>query len=134
MSVEEINAKIQKEKAEGKISAKDISDGRHTFRKLYKNRMILFCTLCNCHSDIFWKSKKHFDEETDPMFNDDFIAGINTPEGVVTYHFKLEFWDLFQVPEIEWAPKYDFYDNEMVLKRIYSLSKNKKGNSTSSSC
>ena len=68
------------------------------------------------------------------MFNDDFIAGINTPEGVVTYHFKLEFWDLFQISEIERAPKYDYYDNEMVLKRIYSLSKNKKVNSTSSSC
>ena len=57
------------------------------------------------------------------MFNGDFIAGINTPEGIATYHFKLEFWDLFQIPEIEKAPRYDNYDNTTVLKRIYSLSK-----------
>jgi len=29
--------------------------------------------------------KKHFDEEKDSMFNDNFIAGINTPDGIVTY-------------------------------------------------
>ena len=88
--------------------------------------MILFCVLCNSNPNISWKSKKHFDEENDPMFNGDFIAGINTPEGIATYHFKLEFWDLFQIPEIEKAPRYDNYDNATVLKRIYSLSKKYK--------
>ena len=43
--------------------------------------------------------KKHFEEETDPMFNGDFIAGINTPQGPATYHIKLEYWDLFNIIE-----------------------------------
>ena len=60
MSVEEINAKIQKEKAEGKISAKDISDGRHTFKELYKNRMILFCTIIGKSSRYILEIKKTF--------------------------------------------------------------------------
>ncbi len=123
MNIQEINNFIQQEKNNHSINVKDISDGHHTFGELYKNRLILFCTLCNCNPDISWKSKKHFNEETDPMFQGDFIAGINTPEGIATYHIKLEFWDLFQIPEIERAPKYDNYDNETVLKRIYSLSK-----------
>ena len=60
------------------------------------------------------------------MFDGDFIAGINTPDGIATYHFKLEYWDLFQIPEIDRAPKYDNYSNEDVMKRIYSLTKLKK--------
>ena len=126
MNINELNHFIQIEKMKGNISVKQISDGYHTFEDLYKNRLILFCTLCNSNPDISWKAKKHFDEENDPMFNGDFIAGINTPEGIATYHFKLEFWDLFQIPEIEKAPRYDNYDNATVLKRIYSLSKKYK--------
>lgn len=38
-----INNLIKKLKSEN-ISAKDISDGHHTFRELYKQRLILFCT------------------------------------------------------------------------------------------
>ena len=126
MNINELNNLIQIEKINGNISVKQISDGHHTFEELYKNRLILFCVLCNSNPNISWKSKKHFDEENDPMFNGDFIAGINTPEGIATYHFKLEFWDLFQIPEIEKAPRYDNYDNATVLKRIYSLTKKYK--------
>lgn len=121
--IEEINEMIQENKKLGIISSKDISDGHHTFGELYKNRIILFCTLCNLLPNISWKSKKHFDEENDPMFSDNFIAGINTPEGIATYHIKLKYWDLFDVPELEKAPKYDNYNNEEVLKRILSLKK-----------
>lgn len=121
--IEEINEMIQENKKLGIISSKDISDGHHTFGELYKNRIILFCTLCNLLPNISWKSKKHFDEENDPMFFDSFIAGINTPEGITTYHIKLKYWDLFDVTELEKAPKYDNYNNEEVLKRILSLKK-----------
>jgi len=34
--------------------------------------------------------KKHFNEENVPMFNGCFIVGINTPEGVATYHFIIK--------------------------------------------
>lgn len=122
--IEEINNLIQKEKNLKTISTKEISDGRHTFGDLYKHRIILFCSLCNIFSDISWKSRKHFDEESDPMFNDSFIAGINTPNGVITYHIKLEYWDLFHIPEIERAPKYDYYNDEDIFERVLLLSTN----------
>ena len=59
------------------------------------------------------------------MYEEDFIAGINTPEGVATYHIKLEYWDLFDIPEIERALEYDGYSSEDVLLRIKSLNDKK---------
>lgn len=122
----EINSLIQEKIKSANLSVKDISDGHHTFRELYRQRLILFCTICNLFSNLSWKSKKHFDEENDPMFEGDFIAGINTPEGIASYHIKLEYWNLFNIPEIERAPKYDFYSSDDVLERILSLSNNNK--------
>ncbi len=110
----------------GVISTKDISDGHHTFRELYLQRLIMFCTICNCFPDLSFKSRKHYDEQNDPMFNGDFIAGINTPQGIASYHIKLEYWDLFDIPEIDRAPKYDNYTPDDVMSRILSLSKFKK--------
>ena len=124
-NIKEINELIKKYNKDGIISSKDISDGHHTFRELYKQRLIMFCTICNCFPNLSWKSRKHFDEENDPMFNGDFIAGINTPEGIATYHIKLEYWDLFEIPEIDRAPKYDNYTPDDVMNRIFSLSKTK---------
>lgn len=121
--IDEINNMIYENKKLNIISTKEISDGHHTFGELYKNRIILFCTLCNLLPSISWKSKKHYDEENDPMFSGDFIAGINTPDGIATYHIKLEYWDLFEVQELEKAPKYDNYSNDEVLRRLLSLTK-----------
>ena len=119
--IDDINNLILKSKLSNEISTKEISDGHHTFGQLYKHRIILFCTLCSLLPEISWKSKKHFDEENDPMFNDSFIAGINTPRGIVTYHIKLKYWDLFDIAELERAPKYDKYTDEDVIMRIKSL-------------
>lgn len=122
--IQEVNDLIQEIKNSG-TSVKDISDGYHTFRELYKQRMILFSVICNLCPELAWKSKKHFDEENDPMFNGCFIVGVNTPLGVATYHFKMEHYDMFDVLELEHAPKYDDYSPDVVMERLQSL--NKKG-------
>lgn len=57
------------------------------------------------------------------MFSDSFIAGINTPEGITTYHIKMRYWDLFDIPEVERAPKYDNYSSKESFKRVLSLTK-----------
>lgn len=103
------------------ISTKNISDGYHTFEELYYQRTVLLSIICNTYSNISWKSKKHFDEENDPMFEGCFIIGINTPTGEATYHIKLKYWEMFDVPEIEHAPKYDGYSSDEVLKRLQTL-------------
>lgn len=86
------------------ISRESISDGYHTFDELYYHRMILFSLLLNANPVISWKSKKHHDGT---MFEDSFICGIETPEGHYTYHYHLEYWDMFKVKELEFAPAYD---------------------------
>ena len=55
------------------------------------------------------------------MFNGDFIAGINTPQGPATYHIKLEYWDLFNVVELERAYPYDGHTSDEDLTRLSSL-------------
>lgn len=59
------------------------------------------------------------------MFNDCFIAGIETPEGLATYHVKLKYWDIFNISEIAKAPFYDQHSADDVIKRIFSLTKSK---------
>ena len=49
------------------------------------------------------------------MFLIIFIARINTPDGIATYHIKLQYWDLFDIPELERAPKYMII---MIMKKF----------------
>ena len=126
LSIEEINKAI-KELRDAGISVGEISDGYHTFKDYKDMRNHWFISTLNSNPDISWKSKKHFDEENDPIsnFNGCFIAGINTPEGMATQHLKLEYWDCLDVPELDNAPKYDGYTEKDVKKRILSINRNK---------
>lgn len=119
-SIEEINKYIEELKANN-YSVKSISDTHHTFGDYIEMRNVLFIALCNAYKDISWKSKRHYNEEYDPMYNDDFIAGINTPDGVVAFHLKMKYWDLLDVMEITSSPEYDGYTYDDVINRINSL-------------
>ena len=126
MTIDDIYAEILKNKKNGQ-SVKGVSDGYHTIEEYVDIRNHLFVALCNSNPNISWKSKKHFDEENDPIFNVCFIAGIDTEEGSITFHLKLKFWDELEVREIDKAPKYDGYTTDTVKKRIKSLYR--RGNS-----
>lgn len=88
----------------GLISTGYLSDGNHTFDELYKHRMWLFSVICDAYKDRAWKSWKH-DDGT--MFDDYFIVGITTPKGDYSYHYHKKYWYLFDVKELEHAPKWD---------------------------
>lgn len=81
-----------------------ISDGYNTFNELYFHRMLLFSIICRTYKDKAWKSKLHDDGTMD---NNYFIAGITTPEGDYTYHYHMEYWDHFDIPELPNAPKWE---------------------------
>ena len=121
-SVEQINQDILSLRENNK-STKKISDKYHTFGDYIEIRNYWFIAYCNERPDISWKSKRHYDEVNN--FNGDFIAGVNTPAGVVTHHLKMKYWDLLNVPEIENAPKYDGYTFEDSIERILTLIKAK---------
>ena len=100
------------------VSRQGISDGWHTFEELYYHRMVLFSIILNQNKDISWKSKQHHDGT---MFDEDFfICGIETPEGQYTYHYNLEYWDLFDIRELDRAPLYDGHKPSDIT-RLFSL-------------
>lgn len=99
-----------------------ISDGYHTFDELYYHRMILFAVICNSHKGLAWKSWKH-DDGT--MYDNYFIVGIETVKGHYTYHYHKDHWDLFEVKELEAAPKWDGHKPEDVI-RLLTLNKDIK--------
>lgn len=120
-SIEEINGYI-KEYRDADITTKDISDGYHTFGDLYYHRAILFLALQEAYPHLSWKSRKHHDGT---MFDGMFIVGINTPQGQYTYHYNMDLWDLFDVPDLITAPEYDGHLPEDV-PRLLTLAKQKE--------
>lgn len=96
-----------------------VSDGHHTFDELYHHRAILFATICNSHPELAWKSKKH---DTGDMFDEMFIVGIDTPQGQATYHYNIEpYWNIFNVKELEYAPKWDGHTPDEAIGRIGAM-------------
>ena len=95
----------------------EITDGSHSFDELYYHRMILFSIICNGCSDKACKSWKHNDNT---MFDNYFIVGIDTPKGQYSYHYHKDYWDLFDVKEIEFAPVWDGHQPKDVT-RLLSL-------------
>ena len=101
----------------------NVSDGYHTFNDLYEHRSVLFCTVCELLArgalpDINakpWYSMLHNDGT---MYPGMFIAGIETDEGSVTYHFEEHDLYLFEkssIPYLETAPKWDGNTSEQGL-------------------
>lgn len=98
----------------------ETSDGYHTFNELYHHRAILFSVICNSNPDIAWKSKLH---DTGTMFDGMFIVGVDTPYGQATYHYDIDpYWDMFNVKELDRAPKWDGHTPSEAIERIRELS------------
>lgn len=96
-----------------------VSDGYHTFDELYHHRAILFAVICNNNPELAWKSKLH---DTGDMYDGMFIVGIDTPKGQATYHYGIEpYWDIFNVKELDHAPKWDGHTSDDAIMRIASL-------------
>lgn len=107
-----------------KGSIENISDGYHTFKELYDHRMALTAALCKVlPNDMSWRSKNHA-ADGEPMFEGFFIVGVELPTGIITYHYKLEHWHLFD-HVITWgaAPKWDGHTPADVVNRLKQWSK-----------
>ena len=97
----------------------ELSDGFHTFNSLYHQRAILFATIVNTYKELAWKSKKHEDGQF--CFGGGwFIVGIDTPNGSYTYHYEMEYWDLFDCKELPRAKHWDGHTDKDVT-RLLSL-------------
>lgn len=106
------------ELAEGRLS-----DGFHSHNELYRHRMVL-----TAHAALGWKaagylvvkSWQHSDGE--PCFGGGwFIVLAKLPTvGLVSYHYKAEHWDLFEIPEVEGKdlPAFDGHTADDVASRL----------------
>ena len=98
----------------------DVSDGFHTFRQLYYQRMMLFAAIVKQNKDKAWKSLRHEDGEL--CFGGGwFIVGIDTPEGSYTYHYEDNYFSLFDCEELERGKHWDGH-TEKDVTRLLSLS------------
>lgn len=97
----------------------DLSDGSHTFRQLYYQRMMLFAALVKQNRDKAWKSLRHEDGEL--CFGGGwFIVGIDTPEGSYTYYYEDNYFSLFDCVELEKGKHWDGH-TEKDVTRLLSL-------------
>lgn len=96
----------------------ETSDGYHTFNELYEHRHALFLALMRQNSFNSWASKLHDDGA---MMDGWFIAGMNLPNGTVTYHLPIRLWDdalKTGCNELLRAPKWDGHTSTDVVNRI----------------
>lgn len=97
----------------------EVSDGYHTFNELYAHRVRLFSTLMNAFPKQAWWSFQHHDGE---QWEGWVLAGIDTPEGAVTYHLpESEIENLPQGTEIEFGKEWDGHTSDDVLSRLLSI-------------
>lgn len=117
----------------------NVSDGYHTFDELYEFRKLYNAVLFNewsknleiCQErgaalynipkyDVH-KSWRHNDGEL--CFGGDwFIVVAKLPTGQISNHYRVEDWDLFQIPETDTAKyQYDGHTSQDVLQRLKDL-------------
>lgn len=113
MNADSLNKLIADMANDNVINPDYISDGYHTFKDLYYQRLILSAALCEALSHIPncpykpWRSKRHSDG-SEPFGGGYFIMGFRTPKGDFTYHYKNIYWHLFSSCEtLVRAPKWD---------------------------
>jgi hypothetical protein len=114
----------------------DVSDGYHTFGELYQYRMLLQALLFNqwAQQDKWQrddptpdplqmfnvhKSYRHSDGELCFGKENYFIVMATIPGiGQISNHYKGEHWDLFNVPEQEFADEYDGHTPADAMQRM----------------
>lgn len=99
----------------------ELSDGFHTFKQLYYQRMILFATIVKQNQDKAWKSLRH--ENGELCFGGGwFIVGVDTPEGSYTYHYENKYFGLFDCEILDYGKHWDGH-TEKDVTRLLSLGK-----------
>lgn len=96
----------------------EVSDGYHTFNELYYYRMLYNAAFFNLLPK-WWvhKSKRHHTGE-ECFGGGWFIVMANLPTGQVSNHYELKDWDLFKVPEKEFANEWDGHTPQEAAERI----------------
>lgn len=102
---------------QAKAEALAEGDGYHTHEELYEYRMLYNALAANAMPDRAVKSWRHSDGEM--CFGGGwFVVYLDLPTGQVSNHYKAEFWDMFDVPEVDLAPEYDGHTPAEAANRL----------------
>lgn len=97
----------------------EVSDGYHTFNELYYYRMLYNAAFFNLlPKEWVHKSKRHHTGE-ECFGGGWFIVMANLPTGQISNHYELKDWDLFKVPEKEFADEWDGHTPQEAAERLY---------------
>lgn len=97
----------------------EVSDGYHTFNELYYYRMLYNAAFFNLlPKEWVHKSKRHHTGE-ECFGGGWFIVMANLPTGQISNHYELKDWDLFKVPEKEFADEWDGHSPQEAAERLY---------------
>lgn len=90
---------------------KDLSDGHHTFRELYRYRLLYNSALFNEWSKLglYETHKSRFHHDGSIPFGDPkwFIVVAQLPTGQISNHYRMDDWKLFQIKSRGLAAVYD---------------------------
>lgn len=115
---------------EAKIADGTATDGYHSFNELYEYRMLYNAALFNEWASLgkyhVHKSIRHSDGQ-ECFGGGWFIVVAILPTGQITNHYKLEYWDLFKIPEAEKAIfQYDGHTPQDAAERLRAAILDKK--------
>lgn len=97
----------------------EVSDGYHTFNELYYYRMLYNAAFFNLlPKEWVYKSKRHHTGE-ECFGGGWFIVMANLPTGQISNHYELKDWDLFQIPEKEFADEWDGHTPQEAAERLH---------------
>lgn len=104
----------------------EVSDGYHTFNELYYYRMLYNAAFFNLlPKEWVHKSKRHHTGE-ECFGGGWFIVMANLPTGQISNHYELKDWDLFRVPEKEFADEWDGHTPQEAAKRLHEYLQQKQ--------
>jgi len=116
-----------------RVDCEDISDGYHTMNELYDHRMALNIILFKMmfkldhqyrkedawNKPLIMKSVLHNDGS---MFKGYFIVFAVTNVGQISYHYKMEHWNKFEIPIVpNITYPYDGHTSQDIIDRLMKL-------------
>lgn len=115
---------IEQDKIKKQCELGIMSDGFHTFNELYEYRKIYNAAFFNSivgKYDVI-KSKRHYTGEL--CFGGGwFIVIAQLPSGQISNHYELKDWDLFKIPEKQYAYEWDGHTPEDAKRRLIEFIK-----------
>lgn len=96
----------------------EVSDGYHTFNELYRYRMLYNAAFFNCLPP-HWVHKSRRHSTGEECFGGGwFVVMADLPTGQVSNHYEMKYWDLFRVPEREFAKEWDGHTPQEAADRL----------------